>query len=350
MMNATTELREAVALLLTDKATPKNAIAKIAEYQDVAGAGTALTDLKALPWNAKAKAEPVLRDLLDKLDEAEEAGPAGIARIPEIEASITELMKTAGTALLSIGQLLNEARDEFESANEFLAWAKDKFDFKKAYVYRLMKVADEFSAEDVLAGQSINVLHKLAGLPEEVKQAAREAVQEGEQLTGKAVQGMAKADEEEPESDDYQEAAQSTAVDTNDRHAADLGDDEGAPWHADTGREAPTGEPPRAVEPNEDPEVKRLRELVSELQAELAAARQERENKSAGKSKAPMLPQFSSECYYARLGLSVEQGGDSAEVRKAFRALVKAGYNSQHEAYAALVEAKDNLMQVAEAA
>lgn len=348
-MNATTELRESVALLLSDKATPKDAIAKL-EGQDQPGVETALADLKALPWNAKAKAEPVLRDLLEKLDEAEEAGPVGVARIPEIEASIHELMKTAATSLLSVGQLLNEAREEFDSANDFLAWAREQFEFKKAYVYRLMKVADEFSAEDVLAGQSINVLHKLAGMPEEVKQAAREAVQEGEQLTGRAVENMARGDEEEPESDDQQEAAQSTGVDTNGSHGADLGDDEGAPWHADTGREVPTGEPPKAVEPEENPEVKRLRELVSELQAELAAARQEREAKSAGRGKAPMLPQFTSDCYYARLGLSVEQGSDPAEVRKAFRALVKAGYNSQHEAYAALVEAKDNLMQVAEAA
>jgi len=347
-MATATDLREAVSLLLSDKATPKDALAKLAEFEGQPGVETAIHDLKALPWNAKAKAEPVLRDLLDKADEAEVSG--AVARLPEIEDSITELMKTAGTALLSIGELLNEAREEFDNAKDFLAWSLEKFGFKKAYVYRLMQVADEFKADDILAGQSIRVLHKLAGLPEEVKQAAREQVQQGDNLTGKDVDKLSKGDEEPAQEPEQPKAGQSTTVDENDQHAAALGDDEGAPWSAGTGREAPTGEPPKAVEPEVDPEVKRLRELVSELQAELAAARQEREAKAKGKAQAPMLPQFTSECYYARLGLSAEQGSDPAEVRKAFRALVKAGYTSQHEAYPALVEAKDNLMQVAEAA
>lgn len=272
------------------------------------------------------------------------------ARIPEIEATIKSLMGTAATALLSIGQLLNEAREEFDTGNDFLVWAREQFDFKKAYVYRLMKVADEFTPEDVLSGQSINVLNTLAGMPEEVKQAAREAVQGGEELTRKAVEGMAESGEPEPESDAEAVPGESTTADTEAFHGADFGDDEGAPWHAGTGREAPTGEAPKAVEPEESPEVKRLRELVSELQAELAAARQERESKASSKSKAPMLPQFNSECYYARLGLSAEQGNDPAEVRKAFRALVKTGYNSHHEAYQALADAREVLMQETEQA
>ena len=328
--------------------------------------------MQSAPWNAKKKSAAILEQLLTDLAEAEDIADEekivtegnseqAVARLPEIESTIKELMSTAATALLSIGELLNEAREEFDNAKDFLAWSLEKFGFKKAYVYRLMKVADEFSADDVLAGQSINVLHKLAGLPEEVKQAAREQVQEGENLTGKQVDKLAGKDEGTPDNAQQgpsqgaaAEPHESTGVDENDQHAADLGDDEGAdvgaPWSAGTGREAPTGEPPKAVEPEVDPEVKRLRELVSELQAELATARQEREAKSAGKGKAPMLPQFTSDCYYARLGLSAEQGADPAEVRKAFRALVKAGYTSQHEAYPALVEAKDNLMQVADAA
>lgn len=312
--------------------------------------------MHSAPWNAKKKAAGILEQLLTDLAEAEDIAEEenivtegnteqAIARLPEIENTIKELMTTAATALLSVGQLLNEAREEFDSANEFLAWAKEKFEFKKAYVYRLMKVADEFGHDEVLAGQSINVLNKLAGMPEEVKQAAREKVEGGEQLTGKAVQGMGQASQEGAETGAEPEQGESTGVDEKTSHAADLGDDEGAPWHEGTGREVPTGEAPKAAEPAEDPEVKRLRELVSELQAELAAARQERESKAKGKGQAPMLPQFVSDCYYARLGLSVEQGSDPAEVRKAFRALVKAGYSSQHEAYPALVEAKDELMK-----
>ena len=223
-MATATDLREAVSLLLSDNATPKAALAKLAEFEGQPGVETAIHDLKVLPWNAKAKAEPVLRDLFEKADEAEVSG--AVARLPEIEASIKELMGTAATALLSIGELLNEARDEFDSAKDFLAWALDQFGFKKAYVYRLMSVADNFTADDVLAGQSINVLHKLAAMPEEVKQAAREQVQEGENLTGKQVDKLAGKDEGTPDNAQQgpsqgaaAEPHESTGVDENDQHA-----------------------------------------------------------------------------------------------------------------------------------
>src|SRR5690554_533955 len=320
--------------------------------------------MQSAPWNAKKKAAAILEQLLTDLAEAEDIAEEenivtegnseqAIARLPEIESTIKELMTTAATSLLSVGQLLNEARDEFDNAKEFLAWADEKFGFKKAYVYRLMKVADEFRPEDVLAGQSINVLHKLAAMPEEVKQAARERVEEGENLTGAEVERLADKGQEAPQQGDDPDPHESTGVDENAPQtsaATDLGDDEGAPWNPATGSgDAPT-DPPKLTQAEADPEVQRLRELVSELQAELAAARQERESKAKGKAQAPMLPQFNSDCLYARLGLSAEQGGDPAQVRKAFRALVKAGYSSDHEAYPALVEAKDTLMQVTDAA
>lgn len=386
ILDTIAEVREDISLQLTEGATPRDVrssgstVGVLDKHrtrlrnlqQHLKDKGSALVKaetafevaeelMQAAPWNAKKRAAAILEQLLTDLAEAEDIADEentvtkgnseqSIARLPEIESNIKELMTTAATALLSVGQLLNEARDEFDNAKEFLAWADEKFGFKKAYVYRLMKVADEFQHDEVLAGQSINVLSKLAGLPEEVKQKAREAVEGGEELTGKAVQRMAKGDEEAPEGGAQQEADQSTGVDENARHTAPLGDDEGAPWSPETGAGDTPTDPPKLVEPEASDEVKRLRDMIAELQAELAAARQERESKAKGKGQAPMLPQFTSDCLYARLGLSAEQGADPAEVRKAFRALVKAGYSSDHEAYPALVEAKDNLMQVAEAA
>lgn len=361
-MATATDLREAVSVLLHDKATPKDAIAKLGEFEGQPGVETALHDLKQLPWNAKAKAEPVLRDLFEKADEDEVSG--AVARIPEIEATIRDLMQTAGTALLSIGELLNEARDEFESAREFLAWALEKFGFKKAYVYRLMNVADNFSQEDVLAGQSIRVLHRLAGFPEEVKQAAREQVEGGENLTDKGAQALnaemnpptEESQQGPSQGDDNQEGLHNT-VDANAQHSPAQAEDQGAPWEPSTGSESPvagqpvelTEAPKPAQQAEENPEIARLNRIIEELQAELAANRQERERKSGG-SKAPVLPQFSSECMYARLGLSADESANTDKVRKAFRALVKAGYGSQHESHGLLIEARDALMQVSEAA
>lgn len=363
-MNSVTELREAVAIFLHDKATPKDAIAALNEHEGYPGVDTALSDLKAVPWNAKAKAAPILQDLLDKLDASEDEGTGAVARIPEIEASIRELMKTAATSLLSVGQLLNEAREEFGSAKDFLAWAREQFEFKKAYVYRLMQVAESFDANDVLATQSIRVLHKLAGFPEEVQQAAREQAEETGKVTEKQVEQIARLSGDAPESGATgahegvePETAQSTTVDANAQHSHAQAEDQGAPWEPSTGSEPPvagqsvelTEAPKPAQQAKENPEIARLNRIIEELQAELAANRQERERKTGG-GKAPVLPQFSSECMYARLGLSADESANAGKVRKAFRALVKAGYGSQHESHGLLIEARDALMQVAEAA
>ena len=301
------------------------------------------SDLQFLPWNSKSKARDAIDPVIDRLteleDKAEKEKVQASTRLPELEAEIAESLRVSAGALVQVGHLLNEAREEFSSANEFLTWSRERFEFKKAYVYRLMKVADEFATDDALAGQSINVLHKLAGFPEEVKQQARELVAEGETLTGKAVEKMAGVPEPVDESKEPA-LPESTVVD----NGTDLGQDEGAPWSPATGRDVSIGGIPTAVPDSTDPELLKLRELVSELQSELAAARQERESKGKTKAVVPALPQFQSDCMYARLGLSAEQAVDPAEVRKAFRAMVKLGYSSQHESYALLLEAKDTLM------
>lgn len=335
-------IRESVASLLHIEATPKAAITALNEHEQTAGVVACITELKALPWNAKAKAKPILDAFLADLDAAD-AGPTAPTRILEIQNDIKQKMQDASIALIEVGHLLNEAREEFETAKEFIAWAFDNFGFRKAYTYRLRSVADTFGTDDVLKGQSVNVLHKLAAMPEEVKQAARERVEGGEDLTGEYVKRMSQP-EPEAEKTTPVDTVEPTTLETT-SYDSDLGDT-GAPWNPETGEEVELGAAPKAVPPASDAEsqtIQQLRETISELQAELVAARQERESKAAGKSKAPMLPQFKSDCMYARLGLSAEQGADAAEVRKAFRALVKAGYNSQHEAYTALVEAKDSL-------
>lgn len=361
-MATATDLREAVSALLHDKATPKDAIAKLGEFEGQPGVETALHDLKQLPWNAKAKAEPVLRALFEKADEGEVSG--AVARLPEIEEEIKDELGKASTALLNVGDLLNEARQEFDNAKAFHGWAEGTFGFKKAYTHRLMKAAEDFPKGDVLRSQSIRVLHRLGGFPEEVKQAAREKVEDGESLSDKGAQALnaemnppAEESQQGPsQGDDKQDGLHNT-VDANAQHSHAQAEDQGAPWEPSTGSESPvagqpvelTEAPKPAQQAEENPEIARLNRIIEELQAELAANRQERERKSGG-SKAPVLPQFSSECMYARLGLSADESANADKVRKAFRALVKAGYGSQHESHGLLIEARDALMQVAEAA
>lgn len=345
-------------------------------------------EVNGLAWNAKGKLATLLLDLYEKAaqvfkevraeltaepesteeteteetntedesmtEENAELNADQPTRLHEIEATIHELNSTAATALLSVGQLLNEARDEFDSAKAFLAWALDSFGFKKAYVYRLMQVAETFQPDDVLAGQSVNVLHKLAGFPEEVREAAREVVEENGKVTGREAEQLA-ADLTKNDTDSSADNAPASDA------KPDLGQgDTGAPWDAKTGAQAGDDSTELTqVPPMEDPafvgedraadnsELVELRALVTDLRAELAAARTD---KPKAKPEAPHLPQFDNAALYARLGLSAEQASDGKAVRQAFRALVKAGYGSAHASHALLVEARDALLGEAKAA
>jgi len=333
--------------------------------ESVDALGVAEEALESLAWNAKAKAGEVMLAAYEVLVvsgnraastlSAKQDGQP-VARLPEIEDEIKDSVSLAAGALLKVGHLLNEAREEFNNAKEFLAWADDVFEFKKTFVYRLMSVASAFGENDPLSGESIAVLHKLAGMPEEVKAAAREASEEGAgSLTAKAVQGLQDrlASSAEP---DAPEAGQAHTQQDNASHseaqaapvAFSEDVDTGAPWDTSACSEAPSGSGLAEVPADSAEELKRLTGIIQELQAELAAIRQEGKGKKS-QGAAPYLPQFDSGCLYARLGLSAEESMDAAKVRTAFRMLVKAGYNSQHEAHGSLLEAFNTLSK-AEAA
>lgn len=277
----------------------------------------------------------------DETQESVELDAEAPTRLHEIEATIQSLNETAATALLSIGQLLSEARAEFDNSKDYIEWAFYRFGYKKAYTYRLKKVGESFAQDDVLAGQSVAVLHKLAAMPEEVKAEARDAVQDGETLTAASVQRTAEAEE-------------SKVAAAAPESAKENAGDSGAPWDESTGSAEPTGQPLEAVPDSADPEtaepeaasdesktVVELRAMIRDLQDQLAEA--QGGNSQPKASTAPHLPQFDSACMYARLGLSAEQASDDKAIRKAFRALVKAGYGSHHEDHAKLVEAREAL-------
>lgn len=266
----------------------------------------------------------------------------------EIKATIAE----AGKATFHLGELLLKAKDAHESTPDFLKWVDEKFGIKKAWAYRLMKVASVFQ-EDAWKATAVEVLYTLQSQATDSQlEQARELAEAGK-LNRKTLSELlepvspAIKQVEQPEPQSSQKLLQQ-AADSLIASAAEP-------------QEAAPQLPESSVldsKPQEDKED--LMELVRDLREQLALQQQQNEElmkqiMEANKpriaaSNAPMLPQFSSACMYARLGLAAEDAADKAKILEAFKSLCKAGYGRQHEAYSLLDEARHKLIHAMEAA
>lgn len=269
-----------------------------------------------------------------------------------LEGEIKATIADAGKATFHLGELLLKAKDAHESTPDFLKWVDEKFGIKKAWAYRLMKVASVFQ-EDAWKGTAVEVLYTLQSQATDSQlEQARELAEAGK-LNRKALSELLEPvappvkQVEQPEPQSSQKLLQQ-AADSLIASAAEP-------------QEAAPQLPESSVldsKPQEDKED--LMELVRELREQLALQQQQnaelmKQIAEANKpriaaSNAPMLPQFTSACMYARLGLAAEDAADKAKILEAFKSLCKAGYGRQHEAYSLLDEARHKLIHAMEAA
>ena len=269
-----------------------------------------------------------------------------------LEGEIKATIADAGKATFHLGELLLKAKDAHESTPDFLKWVDEKFGIKKAWAYRLMKVASVFQ-EDAWKATAVEVLYTLQSQATDSQlEQARELAEAGK-LNRKTLSELlepvspAIKQVEQPEPQSSQKLLQQ-AADSLIASAAEP-------------QEAAPQLPESSVldsKPQEDKED--LMELVRDLREQLALQQQQnaelmKQITEANKpriaaSNAPMLPQFSSACMYARLGLAAEDAADKAKILEAFKSLCKAGYGRQHEAYSLLDEARHKLIHAMEAA
>lgn len=269
-----------------------------------------------------------------------------------LEGEIKATIADAGKATFHLGELLLKAKDAHESTPDFLKWVDEKFGIKKAWAYRLMKVASVFQ-EDAWKATAVEVLYTLQSQATDSQlEQARELAEAGKlnrktlaELLEPVAPAIKQVEHPEPQSSQklLQQAADSLIA------------------SAAEPQEAAPQLPESSVldsKPQEDKED--LMELVRDLREQLALQQQQnaelmKQITEANKpriaaSNAPMLPQFSSACMYARLGLAAEDAADKAKILEAFKSLCKAGYGRQHEAYSLLDEARHKLIHAMEAA
>ncbi|APW79700.1 hypothetical protein HOR53_gp08 [Pectobacterium phage PP99] len=269
-----------------------------------------------------------------------------------LEGEIKATIADAGKATFHLGELLLKAKDAHESTPDFLKWVDEKFGIKKAWAYRLMKVASVFQV-DAWKATAVEVLYTLQSQATDSQlEQARDLAEAGNlnrktlsELLEPVAPAIKQVEHPEPQSSQklLQQAAESLIA------------------SAAEPQEAAPQLPESSVLDSKSQEDKEdLMELVRDLREQLALQQQQnaelmKQITEANKpriaaSNAPMLPQFSSACMYARLGLAAEDAADKAKILEAFKSLCKAGYGRQHEAYSLLDEARHKLIHAMEAA
>lgn len=294
------------------------------------------------------------------------------------EAATTEIkahLETIGASYLKVGSLLNELRGDFENQREFLAYVEAEFGIKKAQCYNLMNVSRCFDGDDRFKGVAMRVMLALIPFADEgeIMDKAAELAANGE-LDTRAVNALvspskpvkAGVSQSQAELVKPQESA-IEAAESMQGHAtfedfilekakeelqsvpqevAPEGDESSSWEDAPVTSEAAAPKLDNA-ENTENAAMASLLAQIKTLTEQLTAANDRiaeltsaRETK---KSAAPMLPQFKSSCFYARLGLSAEEATKKTAVNKARRELVKLGYGEGHEAWALISEAVEEL-------
>ncbi len=277
-------------------------------------------------------------------------------------AEIKQHLDNIGTSYIKVGACLNELRGDFEGQKDFLAYVESEFAIKKAQCYKLMSVARVFEGDDRFKGVAMRVMLALIPFADEnliMERAAELAA--GGKLDTNAVNALIEPKKEQkaemvqpkPETVKPQENA-TEAAESQETQApqvvppvSETEAEESAPWEEESKPEAPKAAPLDNTANTENAAIAgllaQIKALTEQLQAandRIASLSSARESKKAA---APMLPQFKSSCFYARLGLSAEEATKKTAVNKARRELVKLGYGEGHEAWALISEAVEEL-------
>lgn len=277
-------------------------------------------------------------------------------------AEIKQHLDNIGTSYIKVGACLNELRGDFEGQKDFLAYVESEFGIKKAQCYKLMSVARVFEGDERFKGVAMRVMLALVPFADEniiMEKAAELAA--GGKLDTNAVNALIEP-KKEPKTETVQSKAEPVKPQENATEAAESQEtqatqvvppvsepdtDESAPWEEESKPEAPKAAPLDNTANTENAAIAgllaQIKALTEQLQAandRIASLSSARESKKAA---APMLPQFKSSCFYARLGLSAEEATKKTAVNKARRELVKLGYGEGHEAWALISEAVEEL-------
>lgn len=285
-----------------------------------------------------------------------------ISRMQEIVLEINSKLDVIQKESLSVGDLLNEANEEFKEhgkkSADFLAWCKAEFSIGKAQAYKLMKVSTFFKDDNRFTGVAMRVLYTLATEASDLELEKAAEFAESGTLTSAVVDtllnpekvGTPKKEENKPATESSkEEQEQQNAIDAALANVPTKSDSEEVPF--DMG-DATVSQCETKLETSaQDGLHNEIIELRKALQAANDMIQSMRDSKVQHNTakEMPMLPQFTNACPYAVLGLGQLEAKQINKVKKAFRELIKCGYGNGHEAFELLTKAKDQLLADIEA-
>lgn len=274
---------------------------------------------------------------------------------------VPKMLEEKGKLTFAIASIIDELKGDFDNSNEFLAFCKDKLGLGKASVYNYLKLHGTFGSKPEFSKVATRVLNELSRYKN-----LKDIIDEAEVLAldGKldTKAAMKLIDDNElklnPPATEQEDEPEIPEQSTKNESETDLPDDTDLPWkESDEEPETPSN---TVVQPTVAPEKsntldkeddtaelhKQIERLLEQLETanKTIANMQATSNRDVKVASAPMLPQFSNACYYARLGLSQSESSDKSRVKKAFRELVKLGYGEGHEAFPRLKEAMESLI------
>lgn len=333
MNNAIADLHNALIIMRTDnKATIKGMVAKLTEQ----GFDAAL-------WDTKSKAL-----FIDSIDaHAKELAESSlVTELDALKVDISKVINDAGKSAFELGSLLLKAREACDSQQEFLEWVDENFGIKKAWAFRLMKVSQVFSGEP-WTSVAVSVLYTLQAQATDEQMAEARKFAEAGKLDISTVKALlapplpvaAKPVAQPAEPAKVASSVQEALMSVEPKDVSTAVEVKPAPQESTVST---------AVDSNELlAKIADMSETIRQLTEQLAEANKPRLRPVV---EMPMLPQFSSPCLYARLGLSADEANSKDKILEAFKALCKAGYGRQQkEAFALIDEARHELIKALEA-
>lgn len=260
--------------------------------------------------------------------------------LADIEIDINKHLGTVASSAMRVGGLLLIAREFHESTDKFIKWAEDKFSIKKAQVYKLMKVHQEFGQDERLEGVSMRVLYMLTGQSQEVVQKAAALASTGRLDSQAAAALTGKTINLTPEP---KEPAKPAAVKPVIEDAEIVtGAQSDLPFDTGASVITPAKVPPASAQSATGHTVEGLLAQIAELTKTIEELTKPKAPKVAAM---PMLKQFKSSKPYVVLGLDSDAPAGINQVRAAYRELAAIwNQDSNPEAFKLITEARDALL------
>lgn len=344
-----TQVTEIVTSLIKSEITlvaAKAAINELFLATDVKTGYVATALDEACKARTKINFEASMNVMLDKFEQALDGidkpllEEEQLTALDQLAYEIKKELQVVGSSYFNVGNLLIEAQEASENNTEFLQWVDDNFNIKKAWCYRLMKVAKVFK-DEIWCNTSTQVLYTLQAQANDEQMIEARLLAENDNLNHETLSILL--------------SPVKLTISTEELSGEAPPLDAGFTFDSGTDTVINIGKSATNVAASPTPEVEdKLLSKIAELtatQAELLLRLEESqriilEMKQPMLRKEPlhMLRQFASKDYAVRLGLSSEESKDKAAILDAFKSLCKFGYGRGHEAFALLDEARHELI------